>query len=413
MHKNRKSNAVLPSGHSLLTGLKQIWQTLNGTEPIGSGRERQAVLTELQRVAQATLSGRVTHAPNSTEEESLIREIKQQTAVQNGNNLTRTEAYLNYYLHHPEVHWALLAHFVSRNGGWNMTDLKAELIARLITQQEAKDFFHFLERCNWLIFQDAYPQLLLYEQSKKAQRDLFHLLPAFRVSRFMRAMWTSFWQTKNAALITHALILNEQQYIEQRVVQHPFYQRQVFQQLPFILQSLLHFNHVLFPYQRQGDDIHLVGTTVEHFPRLTHRIEVGKKLYAILFGDVDRRRKLEDWAQRHPHSGSRADYWPQLFSPERKQNERGSYHFQVQGDRLHQRGDKLYSPRLLDVWPAAIRHDPPQVGDWYRQEQAATWLDNVWLMEKGHPNQMTKAHQHALNKLEVAIVAKQKWNQLT
>ena len=68
---------------------------------------------------------------------------------------------------------------VSRNGGWNMTDLKGGLLSRLLTKKEVESFFTFLERGNWLIFQDAYPQFLVYEESKKRGKNLFYLLSSF------------------------------------------------------------------------------------------------------------------------------------------------------------------------------------------------------------------------------------------
>lgn len=45
-------------------------------------------------------------------------------------------AYYDYYLRYPEIHWAFLGHMVSRNGGWNMTDLKGDLLSRLLSEKE-------------------------------------------------------------------------------------------------------------------------------------------------------------------------------------------------------------------------------------------------------------------------------------
>ncbi|WJH32243.1 DUF2515 domain-containing protein [Paenibacillus sp. CC-CFT747] len=58
------------------------------------------------------------------EAERLLRRIRRETAEGNRNNVTRTAAYWTFYRQHAELHWAFLAHMVSRNGGWNMTDLK-------------------------------------------------------------------------------------------------------------------------------------------------------------------------------------------------------------------------------------------------------------------------------------------------
>lgn len=115
----------------------------------------------------------------SLNEKKIIEKIQLQTQELNVNNVTRTKAYLDFYLKHPEIHWAFLGHMVSRNGGWNMTDLKGGLLTRLLSRTEALNFFNFLERGNWLIFQDAYPQFLLYEESLRSGKNLFYLLPFF------------------------------------------------------------------------------------------------------------------------------------------------------------------------------------------------------------------------------------------
>ena len=130
------------------------------------------------------------------EEQLIINKIKIQTEQLNKNNVTRTRAYYQFYIQYPEIHWALLGHMVSRNGGWNMTDLKGIYI-REFYQRKINSYFFFLEKGNWLIFQDVYPQFLLYEQSVKRSQKLFHLLPHLNVSTFMETMWHHFWKTGN------------------------------------------------------------------------------------------------------------------------------------------------------------------------------------------------------------------------
>lgn len=85
-------------------------------------------------------------------EQRLIQSIVKHTKNLNKNNVTRTEAYFQFYTNYPEIHWAFLGHMVSRNGGWNMTDLKGDLLTKLLTPDEQLAFFSFLERGNWLIF---------------------------------------------------------------------------------------------------------------------------------------------------------------------------------------------------------------------------------------------------------------------
>ena len=133
------------------------------------------------------------------EEQLIINKIKIQTEQLNKNNVTRTRAYYQFYIQYPEIHWALLGHMVSRNGGWNMTDLKGIYI-REFYQRKINSYFFFLEKGNWLIFQDVYPQFLLYEQSVKRSQKLFHLLPHLNVSTFMETMWHHFWKTGNKKL---------------------------------------------------------------------------------------------------------------------------------------------------------------------------------------------------------------------
>ncbi|QHN49242.1 DUF2515 domain-containing protein [Geobacillus stearothermophilus] len=103
----------------------------------------------------------------SDDEAAAVAMIRQKTAEHNLNNITRTAAYFTFFERHPEVHWAFLAHLVSRNGGWNMTDLRGSLLPLLLPEKTIAPLFLFLKRANALIFHDAYPQLLLYEESKR------------------------------------------------------------------------------------------------------------------------------------------------------------------------------------------------------------------------------------------------------
>lgn len=69
----------------------------------------------------------------SEKDQETIERIQQQTRDWNGDNFSRTSAYLTFYQKRPEVQWALLAHLVSRNAGWNMTDLRGEFLPRLLS----------------------------------------------------------------------------------------------------------------------------------------------------------------------------------------------------------------------------------------------------------------------------------------
>lgn len=114
-----------------------------------------------------------------------------------------------------------------------MTDLKGGLFSDVIPAELQEDIYQMLERSNALIFLDAYPQLMLYARSRKLGRSLFYLLPEFRVSAFMRPFWERFWIERDSALLAVGLIINEQNYIEGRVVQNRYFQQRVLRH-PFL-----------------------------------------------------------------------------------------------------------------------------------------------------------------------------------
>src|SRR5690606_34135974 len=148
------------------------------------------------------------------DERKIIASINTKTAHYNLDNISRTMAYLQFYRQHKEIWWALLASFVSRNAGWNMTDLKSDWYRRMLNEHDRYVLFLSYERANWLIFADAYPQLLLYELSKKYKMNLFYLLKEFQVSAFMQKEWSDFLEKRKVERLTKALIINEQYVIQ-------------------------------------------------------------------------------------------------------------------------------------------------------------------------------------------------------
>ncbi len=294
-------------------------------------------------------------------EREIIRIIRMETKQANRNNITRTSAYLQFFLQYPEIHWALLAHMVSRNGGWNMTDLKGEMLFNLLEGRETRDFFTFLDRSNHYIFQDAYPQLLLYRESKKHGRNMSHLLSAFHVSRFIKPFWDFHWKHQNdpelfnlaTHMLTWALIINEQQYIQKRIIEDSYFKQNVLQTWEFRLQSVLPLNLVLFPFnehdrtRKGGTTVDVTGVIIRRFPSLRQRIKAGKTLYQLLFPGMFVHRGIWSWLIRNPHTASRADYWPHLFcvNPETA-------------------ATKIYSPQLQQAWQD-IPHPKPERRDWF------------------------------------------------
>ncbi|WP_419873032.1 DUF2515 domain-containing protein [Candidatus Pristimantibacillus sp. PTI5] len=342
---------------------------------------------------------------------ALIARIRDETAVYNRNNVTRTEAYRSVYFRTPELHWALLAHIVSRNGGWNMTDLQGEWLPLLLNAEQREAVFRFLEKANALIFQDAYPQLLLYEWSRREGRSLFHLLPAFGVSAFMAPVWKQFWRDRDAVPLTIALIVNEQHYIEQRVVQHPYFREKVLHTLFFGLQSLLQLNGVIVPYgtgQARGEGasvLKLSGLILEQFENLPERIEFGKRLYAMLFGIPRVYDGARCFAGAVKHTGSRVDYAPYMFSRVRQQLPHSVYKERLLGGRLKLGAEPLYSPELGAAWNDQPLEDP-EPGDWFKS------VNQVWpyfqKLPLPHSFEITNEYGLMLNKIELAVLAMQR-----
>ncbi|WP_078554066.1 DUF2515 family protein [Bacillus alkalicellulosilyticus] len=291
---------------------------------------------------------------------SLIDTIKRKRKEANRNNITRTQAYLDFYKRNPEVHWSLLAHLVSRNGGWNMTDLKGSLLSPFFSEERTSDFFLFLEKANSNIFYDAYPQLLLYEESKKKGISFFHLLPYFDVSRFMRPFWDHFLEHKNSKLITIALIINEQHYIENRIVQHPYFKKNVVNTLLFKAQDVFQFTHVFFPYDFDNK-VKLAGLSVQDFTNISERIDIGKRLYTLLFGVDTLFNDITSYVERQKHTGSRSDFWPTVFSTTPIED-----HYKSMPHFLSKRRKPfIYSPHLQDAWKD-VQHTSPSDKDWYQ-----------------------------------------------
>ncbi|MFC5702903.1 DUF2515 family protein [Cohnella faecalis] len=319
----------------------------------------------------------------------LVERITSETTALNRNNLTRTQAYWDIYQAHPELHWALLAHLVSRNGGWSMTDLKGQWLPKLLPADQLRWSFDMLESCNSLIFGDAYPQLRLYAESKRQGIGLFRLLPSFGVSVFMQPCWERFWTERNSVLISTALIVNEQHYIQSRVVENEVFRKRVFDNAAFQSQPLLQLNQIVFPLKLGTRSVSLAGRILERFESLEERIEFGKCLYAMLFGYPTVLRGAAAFAKEVAHTGSRADYWPHVFADKQKTGATAGL------------SKGWYSPCLSAAWP-----DKPLIaasrGDWYSNREAFAYLEKLPL-----PRiiAMSREHMHGQRKLQAAALA--------
>lgn len=368
----------------------------------------QTIKDELKKKSESLSSLLPAVGSISIEDQLLIDKITKQTNRLNRNNVTRTKAYLDFYKNHPEIHWAFLAHIVSRNGGWNMTDLRGDFLTALMTKKERTSFFSFLERGNWLIFQDAYPQLLLYEESQKRGKPLFYLLAQFQVSTFMETIWNYFYIYHDRTMLTIALIINEQSYLEKRVVQNPEYQNNVLNTLEFLLQELFSFSHILFPYQKKGK-IKLIGEQLGQFASLEERIHLGKRLYSLLFQDKTRLEHIFQWVLSHPHTGTRADYWPHLFHSVKEEAPSKTYKLRLSSCRIRRGAPRLYSPELQYAWKD-VTHKSAEIGDWFCDWKV---VEELIYEEEKLDGEIEREYCQALEKLEFAVVAKKAlsiWN---
>lgn len=335
------------------------------------------------------------------EEKTVLKRIRERTCERNKNNVTRTKAYLEFYTRHPEIHWAFLGHMVSRNGGWNMTDLKGSLLTRLLKEHEARAFFMFLERGNWLIFQDAYPQFLLYEECLKKEENLFYLIPHLRVSFFMQAVWSHFWTFRDEYVLTVSLIINEQSYLEERVIRNPVFRKKVLEKWEFKLQDYFSMNHILFPYEKNGS-IRLCGLTLKHFDSLHERILLGKRLYSLLFQNKERLKQTVNWANKTVHSGSRRDYWPHLFNDIEEAVPGSPLKPRIKSCRIAPGSPRLYSPRLQFAWKN-VKQEEAEDGDWFEKWQVIYYL---LQLEEKMVGEIEYEYCKTLEKIELAAIAK-------
>lgn len=340
----------------------------------------------------------------SQKDKSRIQVIKEQTRQLNQNNITRTQAYFDFYHQHPEIHWALLGHMVSRNVGWNMTDLKGELLTKLLPEREQEDFFAFLERGSWLIFQDVFPQFLIYDLSVKGKKEMFYLLRYFGISTFMETMWDYFWNSGDKTNLAIAMVINEQNYLEKRLIQNQHYQKIVTGTVSFKMYDFLNLNNTIFPYAAGNDTekASLAGAALRYFTSLHERILFGKKLYSLLFQQEKILSGVLKWADEHPHTGSRKDYWPDVFNDVNESFPRSLYKRRVKNCELRKGAERLYSPSLKYAWPN-IPQEEAENGDWFED-----WRVLDYFQRKDHCDGDIFHHYcKTIEKIELAVMTKE------
>ncbi|MET3682304.1 hypothetical protein ABID56_000383 [Alkalibacillus flavidus] len=284
----------------------------------------------------------------------LIHDIREQTFLHNRDNIARTLAYNHYFQQNPEIKWSLLAHIVSRNAGWNMTDLELPSFKTILTDPQRKALFLTYESINWFIFRDAYPQLLIYERSKQQGKPLFFLFKYFGISTFMEREWYRFYQTGDQDRLMIAQIINEQQLIQKPIVKHNPYQRKVFQRMPYYLQSILHLNAVVIPTLCGK----LYGLFIPPFQRVHNRIKIGKQLAQLLYYPY-LHPLFHDFINEVQVTGSREEYEQFMLN-----------------------GPPHSAPPLRNVYERVEHELSESFSDWSYQ----TRIKNRWFKEPSLPN---------------------------
>lgn len=314
----------------------------------------------------------------------FIPQIEYEVNLANQDNISRTKAYEQFYRNHPEIKWSFLAGMVSRNAGWNMCDLTIHPYCLLMKAEYRRQLFLTYEQANWLIFRDAYPQLLLYHYSTKENRSLFHLSRYFFISVFMEREWERFWVHHDETRLAYSQIINEQSLIQEPVIEKGPHTKPVFHSLLFRLQDLLHFSTVIFP-ARSGE---LFGDSVSDFRSMKARIELGKRLFCLLFSK-GLYREFHEFALTSEHTGSRQDYLrysrrDSVTSPPLRALYPVIRHSFMPAPRSQSR---LYGP---EKWYTPLKSMPRlPLNDFYRKKQeqleAAAALKSLFTIKKHFP----------------------------
>ncbi|MBY6035871.1 DUF2515 domain-containing protein [Fictibacillus nanhaiensis] len=331
---------------------------------------------------------------NFQKEKELIHRIRKETEEKNKNNITRTSAYLSFFKKHPEIHWSFLAHMVSRNAGYFMTDLKGEFLSHILEEGFSRQLYDVIEKGNSIIFQDAYPQLLIYEESKKRQKPLFFLCKYFNISPFMEGVWDLFFQSDRSPLLQTALIINEQSHIEELLIKTDEFQALI-RQLSYRLQQWLHLSQILFPVFPFKKT---TGKTMQNFEKLEKRIALGQNLYILLFHS-DHFDSVFQFACDFPHTGSRSDYDPEVFTHQPLTKAIFKEKLSLFKTKNHQ---KLYSPSWKDAWDQTY-DGPFSPSNWFTEE-SKVW-PKIRLVKKTSSH-VWMAYWAGLHKMETAYLLK-------
>lgn len=240
-----------------------------------------------------------------------LRAMLDELDDRNRDNVSRTESYLELYTwtlaYPPDLPWLLMAHLVSRNAGYLMTDLARQIeAADEVLASPLTRLFVMMERANFLIFHDAWHHVSTHLLGETAR-----LAPP-RTPRFMCEAWARYEATdpsdpgRERALVMD-LVHNEQHLIERRAVHHPDLAPGL-RLLRLIEASGKERPLVFPPVAIRGTVWEAPAIAVGDFGDVTQRIATGARIFDAALADRDRRAAMYEWATQHPHTGSRAVY---------------------------------------------------------------------------------------------------------
>jgi len=217
-------------------------------------------------------------------------------AERNVDNVARTASYLELYAlardNGEELPWLLMAHLVSRHAGYLMTDVAAQLETptRVFTREALYELFAFLERANFLIFDDAWHHALCH---------LLGRAKGARTARFMAAAWARYeserYTPESERRLVLDLVTNEQRYIENRVVKSARFAR---------ARAMVGFFEAIGAERPITLPLTDARITVGRFADVERRIETGRRIFDAILADRVAREAAFAWAKAHPHVGS-------------------------------------------------------------------------------------------------------------
>ena len=119
-------------------------------------------------------------------------------------------------------------------------------------------------------------------------------------------------------------------------------------------------------------------------------------MYSLLFRDTHVLSQIISWAQHHPHTGSRKDYWPHLFSSVNESFSREFYKRRIKKCQLRNGAYRIYSPALIYAW-RDMKHEEVDSEDWFTDWQVVNYLVDK---EENINGQITEDYCKTLEKLK-------------